>query len=936
MVSRAGAFALLALAAGCNALLGVDKDYVETGPSTTTAAGGGAGQGGEGEAAEGGGGGGPLKCRSVTDCPLPANPCEARICQSNLCGTVAVEFGKPAAGQKLGDCRFVICDGTGSSIDQVDDTDVPVDGKSCTEDVCNQGTPSNPPLALGAPCAENGGIYCDGEGDCVACNSPAECPGEDGECQTRTCTGHLCGFAYAPAGTPLALQKSGDCQKLACDGAGKSVSQPDDTDVPFDDNPCTSDACTAGVPSNPPAAMGTPCGALFCNGAGQCAGCTSPSDCPGSDTFCQTRTCSTNLCGFSYTAAGTALPAQDQVSADCQQKQCNGSGGIQAVADDGDVPKDDGNQCTAEACANGASLHPPEPLNASCTQNGIVCDGAGKCVACNSPGQCTNQGTVCQSATCVNNACGLANTAAGTAAPASAQTAKDCKLVVCDGNGGTSTQADDGDLPVDNNDCTADVCMGTTPSNPPLAQGTACGVMGKCDGAGNCSEPKPNGEPCAAGGECVSGYCVDGYCCDSACTATCKACSMQKTGGANGTCAFIPNGKDPDAECGAGKRCDGAGACTTCGNGTCDPGETSVDCPADCTGVVAVAGGEVHSCAMLSNGTAKCWGRNAYGQLGDGTITDRPTPVNVIDITTAKAITCGRRHGCVLLGDGTARCWGDNEQGGLGNGTTSDSPTPVVVTGLSDAVAVAAGDRFSCALRATGGIQCWGWNLWGQLGNGKSGAQFSSKTPVDVSGITTAIALAAGGRHACAVLQDGAARCWGRNDSGQLGDGTNTDSNVPVAVSGITSAATVVAGVAHVCARLTDDTARCWGYNYYGQLGDGTTVSSTTPVTVQGLAGALVLAPGVAMHTCAALGDLTARCWGRNYQGQLGNGANLDSPLPVTVFGLTTVKRLGTGGYHTCAALSDGTARCWGYNYYGQLGNGTTTDSNVPVQPVGL
>jgi alpha-tubulin suppressor-like RCC1 family protein len=155
-------------------------------------------------------------------------------------------------------------------------------------------------------------------------------------------------------------------------------------------------------------------------------------------------------------------------------------------------------------------------------------------------------------------------------------------------------------------------------------------------------------------------------------------------------------------------------------------------------------------------------------------------------------------------------------------------------------------------------------------------------------------------------------------------------------VSGIASATTVAAGNNHSCARLTDGSGRCWGRNFYGQLGNGTLVDSSTPVTVQGLADALVLAPGIGEHTCAALGDLTARCWGRGYSGQLGNGANDDSKVPVAVFGLTTVKRLAKGSSHTCAALSDGTARCWGSNSYGKLGDGTITSSNVPVQPVGL
>jgi hypothetical protein len=196
------------------------------------------------------------------------------------------------------------------------------------------------------------------------------------------------------------------------------------------------------------------------------------------------------------------------------------------------------------------------------------------------------------------------------------------------------------------------------------------------------------------------------------------------------------------------------------------------------------------------------------------------------------------------------------------------------------------------------------------------------------------VAITPGERHSCGVLDDGTARCWGDNAYGRLGNSTTGDhSNVPVTVAGLTDAVAITAGERHSCALLDDGTARCWGDNTGGQLGNGTTGGhSNVPVTVAGLTDSLEIAPG-SLHSCAALDDGTARCWGRNLHGQLGNGTTGgDSNVPVTVAGLTDAVTITAGSFHSCAVLDDGTARCWGNNSYGRLGNGTTGgDSNVPV-----
>jgi len=231
------------------------------------------------------------------------------------------------------------------------------------------------------------------------------------------------------------------------------------------------------------------------------------------------------------------------------------------------------------------------------------------------------------------------------------------------------------------------------------------------------------------------------------------------------------------------------------------------------SGVTALAAGGAHTCALLQTGTVQCWGSNFSGQLGDGTTTDRLTPAVVSGLSGVTALAAGWDHTCAVLQTGTVQCWGSNFSGQLGDGTTTDRLTPVAVSGLSGVTALAAGGAHTCALLQTGTVQCWGRNESGQLGDGTTANRV---TPVAVSGLSGATALAVGGAHTCALLPTGTAQCWGRNESGRLGNGTSGGFRAtPVVVSGLSGATALAAGGAHTCALLQTGTAQCWGENRF-------------------------------------------------------------------------------------------------------------------------
>jgi alpha-tubulin suppressor-like RCC1 family protein len=379
-----------------------------------------------------------------------------------------------------------------------------------------------------------------------------------------------------------------------------------------------------------------------------------------------------------------------------------------------------------------------------------------------------------------------------------------------------------------------------------------------------------------------------------------------------------------------------AAGCT--GDGSEEPADSGVDGSVDSGtdgGITeiswkSITAGGAHTCGIRTKDNALyCWGGNGYGQLGDGTKINRSIPTRIGDSAWYAIIAGEDFDGSQTCGiEEVGRklyCWGRNGYGEVGDGTSGVGTEKITPAKISDQAwsELATGCFHTCALKADGKAYCWGYNYDGQIGDGTSGTGSDKTTPTK-AGDGTWASITAGWHHTCGIKPDGSLYCWGYNESGQLGTGTTTNRSVPTRIGEDTWTA-VTAGDKHTCAlNAADNKIYCWGSNGWGQLGDENIASATEPHRM-GDEPWSALSAGL-FHTCGIrMTDKSLYCWGQNLSGQLGDGTQTDRFTPTKVSD-DRWSAITAGYAHTCGIKeTDNKLYCWGDNGYGKLGDGTAT-----------
>lgn len=580
-----------------------------------------------------------VECFADIHCPVPADVCDGRACVANKC--TVTDLSGMEIPSKAGDCRKTVCSAMGIPAEQIDNTDVPVDGNPCTNDVCMGGNPSNPSTMSGVSCG-GGGQTCDGMGQCIGCTKDSDC-GISDACKSYTCSAmNKCIIAYGAPGMPLpkGSQTAGDCKILACDSMGNIVTNVDTSDVPVDLKECTADLCDAmGNPSNMPNALNDPCGGngdSVCDGIGNClqksgTNCGAAGDCLTgycTDGVCCDGACTDpckacNVMGSVGMCANVASGGDDAPTC-TGTNSCDGTG---LCKRDNGQPCGAATDCSSGVCADGVCCNTTcddsckscnlagsigtctfvandtvDPTGPMPCNNPYRCDGTGVCkglngVTCAMGAQCLSN--YCVDGFCCNNVCDQLCKACsgaltgGTSGICSGITngtdpSNECPNGTCTGNGTCSgipalkilgascTTAGecmsgfcaDGICCSEGCTGTCKVCTGlgicgniANNTQDPAAANPCIGAY-RCDGAGTCKGL--NSVPCMMDSQCLSGYCTDGFCCNNRCSdSLCKSCASTLNAAADGTCSFTKAGADPRNECNGGTpNCNGAGMCT--------------------------------------------------------------------------------------------------------------------------------------------------------------------------------------------------------------------------------------------------------------------------------------------------------------------------------------------------------------------------------------
>lgn len=390
---------------------------------------------------------------------------------------------------------------------------------------------------------------------------------------------------------------------------------------------------------------------------------------------------------------------------------------------------------------------------------------------------------------------------------------------------------------------------------------------------------------------------------------------------------------------------------------TADPGEATG--AATKSAMSKIASGNGYSCRVIDGGHVTCWGRNVNGQLGIGSTDAKASPTLVgLGGSTATAVAIGAVHTCALLSDTTVKCWGRGEFGriGDGNGVSTDRTLPVSVcadagctTNLTGVSSLALSYEASCALKSDGTVWCWGDNNDWQLGSDPATSVTGSTYARQVTGLSSIKSISAGDYHTCVIKSDDTPWCWGTGSMGQLGNGsTSPSAPSAVTISGVTTVKAIAAGYGHTCVIKSDDVVGCWGSNWNGETGSGTLTMYELSLVTPQVGGSSVTAKALSItgnSTCVITTSDEVACWGgymdggSNTAAGLGGYSGFSAKAREVVTGTTGTVALAVGHRHSCAVLSDSTMTCWGRNQYtpttvaneGALGNNSTTNSTEAV-----
>lgn len=669
----------------CNAISGMDKFSVD--PSLGVA-----GAGGQGQPDGGGGVGGEgLGCSTILTCPGETNACQAKACVAGVCQLVMEPEGKLVTGQVKGDCFRIECDGSGKVRSVVDLQDLPDDGLTCIQDECStNGTPSNTPAPKGFNCAQSGGQFCNGMGQCVECNI-------DGNCSGGSCVNGIC---LSPECTDQI--KNGNESDIDCGGSSCAPCATDYGCIAKSD--CQSNVCIAGT-CRAPTCMDSTANAnetdVDCGGP-TCADCGNDQKCLVAGD-CTSGVCTMGICQAPTCTDGIKNGTESDVDCGSNCPGCAASSSCSANMD-----------CASEVCRNGVCTSIVQIEAGTGHMCALLGDGTVFCWGANGSGQLGDGTTVAQPipkmvpgltdvtqislGTHISNLTVNGHTCART---------KDGKAYCWGRNGngqvGDTTMSDVWSPKVI---VAADVVQ--------VATGRAHTCVRLTSGAVQCWGYNGNGQ--LGSGSSASTMAP------GAIIANLSAKNI--TSGASHMCAILTTGE---------LSCWGAGTLGQLGNGLNANSTVPVTVPGSAN-IVAVSAGYAFTCSVDTGGVLRCWGDNTFGELGLGNMLMQSSPQVVSAVTSAVGVSCGTYkdpggHTCALRSNGGLFCFGNNLSGQLGLGDVANRSTPKEVS-LPPVAEVTAGFNFTCARLVNGPIRCWGRNDVSQLGTGQASTMVTQPVAV--------------------------------------------------------------------------------------------------------------------------------------------------------------------------------------------------------------